>query len=228
MRGGGVSRFGGPLWVVLGLGAALVAGCAAGKQAEVKRLQAQSTYERALTELNEGQTALALASLKEAVQLDPSAPQYHNTLGLVNLSLALNNEAVEEFKRALQLDSQNGEAHHNLGAAYASLGRWEDAIMEYRTALASPGYSNLENTYHSLGWAYYNLGRLQEAEEAFRLALKLDPKMASAYYFLGLVLEKAKRRDEARWAFRQARDLGPDTPVGLAAKEHLKALGDGG
>ncbi len=214
--------------VVLGLGAALVAGCAAGKQAEVKRLQAQASYERGVNEFNEGQMALALTSLKEAVQLSPGVAEYHNALGLVNLSLARNAEAVEEFKRTLELDPQNGEAHHNLGTAYAILARWEDAIKEYRAALASPGYSNLENTYHNLGWAYYNLNRLQEAEESFGLVLRLDPKMASAYYHLGLVLEKAGRQDEARAAFRQARDLGPDTPLGLAAKEHLKRLGEGG
>ena len=52
--------------------------------------------------------------------------------------------------------------------------------------------------------------------------------MASAYYHLGLVLVKAGRRDEARTAFRQARELAPETPLGLAASEHLKALGEGG
>ena len=80
----------------------------------------------------------------------------------------------------------------------------------------------------NLGWAYYNLDRLREAEESFRVVLRLSPKLVSAYYHLGLVLVKAGRRDEARAAFRQARELGPDTPLGLSAKEHLKALGEGG
>lgn len=228
MRGLGLSRFGGFGWLVLGLGAALLAGCATGKEAAVKRLQAQSAYEQGVTEFTEGRTALALSSLQEAVQLDPTAPPYHNALGLVYLGLARNPEALEAFKRAVELNPRYGEARHNLGVAYALLGKWPEAIGEYRAALTIPGYSNLENTYHNLGWAYYNVDRLQEAEESFKVVLQLDPKMASAYYHLGLVLVKAGRRDEARAAFRQARELGPETPLGLSAKEHLKALGEGG
>lgn len=228
MRGLGVSRFGGLGWLVLGVGAALLTGCATGKEAEVKRLQAQSAYERGMSEFTEGHTAIAISSLQEAIQLDPAVPQYYNALGVVNLGRGRNPEALEGFKRAVELNPTYGEARHNLGVAYAVLGQWPQAIGEYRAALAIPGYSNLENTYHNLGWAYYNMDRLQEAEESFKVVLQLDPKIASAYYHLGLVLVKAGRREEARGAFRQARELGPETPVGVSAKEHLKALGEGG
>jgi len=229
MRGSWLSRFGEVGWILLlGLGAAVLGGCATGKGAEVKRLQAQSAYERGVTDFVEGRTALALPSLQEAIQLDPTVPQYRNALGFVYLGLGRNSEALEEFKRAVELDQKYGEGHHNLGVAYSLLGNWEEAIREYRVALSIPGHSTLENTYHNLGWAYYNVDRLREAEDAFRLVIQLEPKMISAHYHLGLVLVKAGRRDEARAAFRQARELGPDTPLGLSAKEHLKALGEGG
>lgn len=228
MRGQGLSRFGGFGWVVIGLVAALLAGCASGKQAEVKRLHAQSAFERGLADFNDGRLAMAISSLQEAVELDPSVPQYVNALGVVYLGLGRSPEAMEEFKRAVTLNPRWGEAHHNLGVAYAMVGKWQEAIQQYREALAIPGYADLENTYHNLGWAYYNVERLQEAEESFGIVLKLSPKLLSAYYHLGLVLVKAGRLDQARAAFRQARELGPDTPLGLSAKEHLKALGEGG
>jgi Flp pilus assembly protein TadD len=52
--------------------------------------------------------------------------------------------------------------------------------------------------------------------------------MQAAYYNLGLVLSAENRSDEARVAFRRARQLAPETPFGQAASERLKALGDGG
>jgi len=52
--------------------------------------------------------------------------------------------------------------------------------------------------------------------------------MQTAYYNLGLVFIAENRRDEARAAFRQARQLAPDTPVGQAALDRLKAMGEGG
>ena len=228
MRGPGVSRFEGLRWVVLALGALVLAGCATSKEAQVKRLHAQSVYERGLTDLSEGRTGIGLAALQEAVSLDPAIPLYHNALGVAYLTLKKNAEALEELRRAVELDRQYGEAHHNLGVAYAEVGKWQEAIRAYREALAIPGYGNLEGTHHNLGWAYYNVDRLKEAEESYRLVLSLDPNLASAHYHLGLVLLKAARRDEARQAFRRARELGADTPFGLAAQEHLKALGEGG
>jgi Flp pilus assembly protein TadD len=82
--------------------------------------------------------------------------------------------------------------------------------------------------HQNLGLALFHLKRYPEAESSLRFALTLDPKMQAAYYNLGLVLAAENRRDEARAAFRRARQLGPENPFGQAAGERLKALGDGG
>ena len=223
-----VSRFGAVPAAVVSVAAMLLVGCASGKVAEVKRLQAQAAYERGAKDLDEGRTAMGLSALQEAVALDPDSPLYHNALGVVYLNLKLQAEALEELKRAVDLDGTYGGALHNLGVAYAMGAKWEEAVRTYKKALALSGYSNLEGTYSNLGLAYYNLGRLREAEEVLRLALKLDPRMAAASYHLGLVLLKAGRQSEAKAEFLRARNLEPDTPFGLAAQQHLKALGEGG
>jgi len=215
---------GAALWAA----AVLLGGCATGKEAQVKRLQAQAAYERGLKDLEEGRTALGLAALQEAVALDPSTALYHNALGVVYLDLKQQREALVELKRAVDLDPNYGDALHSLGVAYATAGKWEDAVQMYKKALALPSYGNIEGTYSNLGWAYYNLNRLKEAEETFRFLLRLEPNMVSAHYLLGLVLLKAERRDDAKAEFRRARELAPDTPFGLAAQQHLKALGEGG
>ena len=223
----GVSRFGGLAGTVVCLAAVLFAGCAKGN-AEVKRLQAQAAYERGFRDLEEGRTALGLSAFQEAVVLAPDSPLYHNALGVVYLDLKRQPEALDELKRAVDLDGTYGGALHNLGVAYAMGEKWEEAVRTYKKALALPAYGNAGATYQNLGWAYYNLNRLQEAEETFRLVLRLEPNMASAHYLFGLVLLKAERRNEAKAEFRQARELAPDTPFGLAAQQHLKALGEGG
>ncbi len=228
MRRFGVSRFGGVAGAVLWAAAVLLGGCATGKEAQVKRLQAQAAYERGLKDLEEGRMSLGLAALQEAVALDPNTALYHNALGVVYLNLKSQPEAIEELRRAVELDGNYGEALHNLGVAYAEAGKWEDAVRMYKKALSLPAYGNTEGTYHNLGWAYYNLNRLKEAEETFRFVLRLEPNTVSAHYLLGLVLLKAERRDEAKAEFRRARELAPDTPFGLAAQQHLKALGEGG
>ena len=74
--------------------------------------------------------------------------------------------------------------------------------------------------------ALYNVRRYSEAEQALRFAINLDPQLQAAYYNLGLVFAAEERRDEARAAFRWARQLAPDSPFGEAARDRLKALGE--
>src|SRR5438477_341677 len=106
MGGAGVSMKGG-LGLLLAF-AALVSGCATGHVSEMKRLQAQNAYERGLSQVGQGQSALALSSVQEAATLDPYSALYRDTLGLLLLGLVLiaekrSEEAKAYFRRAQQL-----------------------------------------------------------------------------------------------------------------------------
>ena len=79
----------------------------------------------------------------------------------------------------------------------------------------------------SKGYAYWALDKRQEAEEAFRAALQMDPKLVPSHFWLGVVLEKDGRKDEAKAHFQAARDLEPASMLGKRAAEVLKAMGDG-
>jgi Tfp pilus assembly protein PilF len=195
---------------------------------EPERLRAQAAYERALTHVGDRQPSPALGALKEAVSIDPTVAVYRDVLGLVYLELGRPDLAIEELRRAVELDPKLADAHFHLGTAYAEAARWEEAVASYRQALAQPTLTIHDYVHQNLGLALYHLKRYPEAESSLRFALSLDPKMQAAYYNLGLVLVAEKRAAEARAAFQQARQLAPDTPFGQAARERLRALGDGG
>lgn len=204
-------------------------GCASTKDEEVRRLRAQATYEQGLNHLSEKRVALGLASFQEAVRLEPSSAVYRNTLGVVYLHyLGKPVDAQAEFQKAVELDTAYAEAHANLGVALAQQGKWEDAVPAYRKAISLPIYPTPEVAYANLGWAYLNLSRPREAEESYRTAIQLQPKFAQAHYFLGVVLDRQGRKDEAKAAFRTARDLDPDSPFGRKAEDLLKTMGEGG
>ena len=224
-----VSR--GSALAVLLAGVLLVAGCASTKEKEdeeVQRLRARSIYEQGLRALSERQVSLGLTSLKEAVQLDPNNPIYHNALGVVLLDLGKPADAEAEFQRAVTLDPNYAEAHHNLGLSYAEQGRYEQAITEYRKAISLPVYPTPEVGYYNLGRAYAQINQPKEAEEALKTAIQLQPNLGAAYYQLGLVYVNTGRKEEARAMFQKARDLDPTSPFGQAASQALKSLGEGG
>ena len=227
-----VSRHGARVSAIL-VSLLAVAGCAA-KTSVVDRLQARAAYERGQADLRDGQIKLALSAFREAVALDPRNAAYHDALGLVLLNMKLPEtltEAVAEFRTAIAVDDSYAAAHHNLGVALAELSRWQAAIAEYRKALALPTFAMPDVGRIDLGWALYNVGRYQEAEEALRFAIRLNPPnptLPAAYYTLGLVLLRQGRGEEAKVAFRRAREADPNSTWGLAAAQHLRALGEGG
>ena len=213
-------------YLLLGLTVILLNACTTAEDADVRRLRARAAYDLATNELRDGRISVGLASLQEAVGLNPEEPLYFNTLGIVQLQLMDLPKATEAFKKAIQLDPDYAEAHHNLGVTLAEEGKWKEALQAYQKAVSIPIYARPGAVYTNMGWAYYNLGQLPEAEKALLQALRLQPTLQPASYNLGLVLLKAGRQEEAKAAFRHARDLAPETDFGLAAREHLKALGE--
>lgn len=222
-------------WFLLGVALAGLGACATGEDPEVRRLRARAAYDQALTELClsrplaescEPRISIGLASLQEAVSLNSEEPLYQATLGFVHLNLKNLPRAIEAFNKALALKPDYAYASHHLGVALAEAGQWEEALKAYQKTLAIPTYVHPESVHNAMGWAYYNLGRLGEAENALLQALRLEPGLQAAHYHLGLVLLKAGRPDEAKGAFRRARELGPDSDFGRAARQHLKALGE--
>ena len=212
--------------LILALGG-LLAACATGRVTEMQRLQAQNSYERALTQINQGQTALAMSSLQEATGLNPRVALYHDTLGMLLLDLGRVDQAVAELNKAVDLDPHRGDTYFHLGTALAEARRWDGAVAAYRKAIAQPSLTVTDYAHQNLGLALFHLGRYREAEDALRFALSVDPDLQAAYYNLGLVLTAEKRPDEAKAFFRRARQLAPESPFGRAAVERLRALGEG-
>ncbi len=227
-RPGWAPRWAGGGALVL-LAALWLTGCAAmDEAAEVRRLHARASYERGLAHLKDRQAALALSAFREAIALDDSVPVYHNALGVLLLELRRPDLALASFRKAVELDDTYAEAHLNVGIALAEAQRWEEAVTAYRRAIALPTLAVPHIAWQNLGLALYHLKRYREAEEALRFALSLEPKMAGAYYNLGLVLVAEDRTDAAKLAFRRVRELEPQSPFGQAALERLRDLGEGG
>jgi tetratricopeptide (TPR) repeat protein len=90
-------------------------------------------------------------------------------------------------------------------------------LRRYRVQLTgSPRASYL------LGVAHFRLREFQPAERAFRYAVRLDPTMSRAHYYLGLTMERQGRGDEAIMAYQTSLDLDPRF---TKAREKLQQMG---
>jgi tetratricopeptide (TPR) repeat protein len=134
----------------------------------------------------------------------------HRKLGKQFLDMGLNDAAREEFQEALKLDPTNVEAEFGLfkSRVFNLLqGEYNPEVIEKRLEILKAEKEDDPHVHLFLGDFYYTLEKDQEAEEQYRQAIKLDEKVASAYYGLGLIYDKQDKTDVALKMFEQAAGL---------------------
>lgn len=89
----------------------------------------------AITALQEGSPAQALATIQKLIETVPPAPVYRNFAGALQLMLNRPDEAKAHFNAALKLDPNYLPAHLNLANLARQARRWDEAETIYRTLL---------------------------------------------------------------------------------------------
>ena len=89
----------------------------------------------ALQQLGQGEAAIA--SLRQALALDPGALAILNTLGNALMRAGQPEEALAQYRRAIVLEPADKEARHNLARALKQLGRFDEALDQFRQVLAA-------------------------------------------------------------------------------------------
>ena len=102
--------------------------------------------DRALQSHSQGDTAGAIALLRQAIALKPDRAIYHNNLGELLRLTGQTDPALASLEQAIALNPDYAEAHNNRGNLLRQLQRPADAIVSYRKALAlKPAYAEAMN-----------------------------------------------------------------------------------
>jgi tetratricopeptide (TPR) repeat protein len=155
-----------------------------------------------------GQWVDALASLYNAIALEPNNADALVAAANTMKALKMAQEAIPLYLRALELQPKRVEAHNNLGNSFLELGRYRDAVQCYARALALRPVdgSILCNLSNALRLA----GQLAEALRVARRAVAQNPLQGAAFATLGDVLRDAGNRGRAVSAYARAVELDPN------------------
>ena len=151
----------------------------------------------------------AIASLEEAVRLDPSF-----AAATIDLAEAYREESSPAKDRALAEHAESllrallarkdavPRAHYVLGLVLRTLGRMDDALAEVRRA------TELDPLYYDaqirLGTLYEGANQPAKAEAAYRASLAVRPGYWAGETYLGLFFLYQGAYDKARQAFEEA------------------------
>ncbi len=164
-------------------------------------------FHSAIAYQNEGNSAKAIISLKEAIELSPELPAPYYVLGSLLQQQGQLDDAIACYKKILTISPNHADTHTILGSAYQVRGDLEEAISCYKKAVASDGNSFM--AYNNLGTALRLRGDLDEAIESYTKALQIKPDFTAAMNNLGTALRDQGKLDEAIIWYRQAIALNP-------------------
>jgi tetratricopeptide (TPR) repeat protein len=153
--------------------------------------------------LDENQTELAIAALKQAIKLDPALAEAHFQLGiayaLYEMQMQLEGTAPQTPSNS---NSKEGRSKTNSEKAF------ERAVEAYDKWIDANPKDDV--AYYNLGRAYSKLMKDEEAEKAFKQAVKLKPEDAEYQTELGAILIKLAKYHEAIDALKEAVKLDPE------------------
>ena len=156
-------------------------------------------------------------ALAELTQIPESARNYAEVLihtGYVLGQLERLKDSADAFAKALIVNPGDPQVLYLLGVTQMRRKDFPQAILHLKEAAAlrpdNAGYS------YQLGAAYERNRQLKEAEAAFRQTLRLDPKHADAYNYLGYMFaEEGIKLEESVRLIREALTLEPENSAFL-------------
>ena len=167
----------------------------------------------ALIQLQMGETAPALEALTKLAAASPGDVQIRLTLAEALANLGRAGEAAQELDELRPLAAGDAELMFALASGYLRLKKIESAeALLARLAAERPR----PETYVLIGRTYLDFGYFPQARTALARALKLNPQVRRAHYYLGtsaLMEDGVIRLDEAIREFRQELTLAPGDPT---------------
>ncbi len=155
---------------------------------------------------NLGNNDKALSVFRKAESLTSVSDFTNIFLGNHYLAKHDNQKALQYFLATKKQNPANKEAGYGIGITYFNLKQYSKALPYFQDA--QPAYVDDGNFYNLLGSCYHNLGKKQQAIDCYQKAIRLDPKLPSPHFNLGLLLEQRNQK-AAIDHYKKATQLNP-------------------
>ena len=115
--------------------------------------------------------------------------------------------ASAEFKKIIKKNPDDKDAHYYLGITFLRAGKYSEAVAPFKKVLElDPNYKGAQR---NLGVAYLNLESNDLALQQLQQSIDQDPLDATAYFYLGRVLQLKKMYKESLINYQTVLSLDP-------------------
>lgn len=167
------------------------------------RRRARIRLELASNYFENGQTAVALDEVKQALAVDPTYADAFNLRGLIYMRLNDLAQADDNFRRALALRAGDPNLLHNYGWLLCQQQKFAEADQHFARALASPAYMARAKTLMARGLCQSSAGQFADAEQSLLKAYELDAANPVVGYHLASLFFRRNELSRAQFYIRR-------------------------
>jgi tetratricopeptide (TPR) repeat protein len=172
---------------------------------------------------NQGKTDEAIAKFQEVIAAVPNCAECYANIGTVNGQAKKYEAAEAAYKKAIELKPDFAEAYNGLANVYNAEKKFDLAAEASKKAMdlvgaapagaagGAPAGASASQIFNQ-GVILWNAGKIPEAKAQFEAAVKADPNLADAQYWLGMALVNAGTKEsmaEAKPHFETYLKLSP-------------------
>ena len=176
-------------------------------------IQAWTTFERALEQLNQGRPRDAIPALKALSAKFAGSVLFEGTYARALMEAGNAGAALQRYRALVTQHTTDALLFHDLAVAARTAGQPAEALRAEQAALTID--KNNPAALDGLGLLYADAGRPTEAAAAFQRATEVDPRNPSHWNNLGNARREVGEMAAAEAAYRRALDVDPNYPDAL-------------
>jgi tetratricopeptide (TPR) repeat protein len=186
---------------------------------------------------NQGKTDEAIAKFNEVIAVVPNCAECYANIGTVLSTAKKYDESEVAYKKAIELKPDFAEAYNGLANTYNAAKKFDLAAEASKKAMelvssapaaggapgSAAGAPTASQTFNQ-GVILWNAGKIPEAKAQFEAAVKADPNMADAQYWLGMALVNGGDTAGAKPKFEAYLKLAPTGQYADTAKAIIASI----
>ncbi len=202
----------------------------AAKQQE-KVAAIRKAFDDAVALSNEGKNEEAIAKFNEVATSVPKCAECYANIGTTYARMKQWDKAEAAFRQAIEAKPDWGEAYSGLANVLNAEKKFDEASQASAQAAklmgsagAAGGGGGSASAVFNQGVILWNAGKIPEAKTQFEQAVKIDPNLADAHYWLGMAYVNEGKLPDAAPHFEEYLKLAPTGQYAEQAKGILSQI----
>ena len=167
------------------------------KKAEAKNAAVKTAFSEGVALSNAGKNDEAIAKFTEVLAIVPKCVECYSNIGANYAQKKDWAKAEESYKKAIETDPNAADGYMGLANVYNAQKKFDQAAEASAQAMklsnaagaaggAAAGGGGNASAMFNQGVILWNAGKIPDAKKQFEEAVKIDPKLAEAHYWLGM------------------------------------------